>query len=52
MSLESFAKTYLASQGIGRETRKRCCGVPVTERRDPRVEITGEVPEFERGDLP
>lgn len=52
---DSFAKSYLLSQGIGRETRKRCQGVPITERRDTRVlvyDAVAPIPMYERGDLP
>jgi len=52
MSREDFAKKYLQAQGIGRETRARCHGIPITERKDPRVEIIGNVPDHERGGLP
>jgi hypothetical protein len=51
MTIKEFGQSYLASQGIGRETRRGCCGVPITEQRDPRIQVI-RVMEYERGDLP
>ena len=47
--MNDFTRAYLASQGIG-YTRRRCCGVSITERIDPRIEIIGKLPDYERGD--